>query len=136
MLVLILKQTIYTFIRLCPPPGHARDGPSDDNPGVSRGLKNNDQHHVVKSKAFLDQIATAVAVRAEQTIEADLARHPEGGGDMPMRQRAGDGDGLLVLRDEVPPLSSILKPATQSAGQSERLSRARFLTPACVFRPK
>jgi hypothetical protein len=65
-----------------------------------------------------DQIATAVALRAEQTIEADLARRPEGGKVM-----ACWSCGMTM-----PPLSSTLKPATRSAGQSERLSRVRFLT--------
>ena len=44
-----------------------------------------------------DEVAAAVAVRAEQPIEADLARCAEGRVDMPMRQRADDGDGILVL---------------------------------------
>src|SRR5260370_34428120 len=32
----------------------------------------------------------------------------------------------------VPPLSSALKPAIRSCGQSERFNRVRFLTPACA----
>src|SRR5215510_14719005 len=47
-----------------------------------------------------DKIATAVAVRAEQTVETDLARRSEGGDDVPMRQRADDGDRLLVTGDD------------------------------------
>src|SRR5215831_18637689 len=47
-----------------------------------------------------DKIATAVAVRAEQTVETDLARRSEGGSDVPMRQRADDGDRLLVTGDD------------------------------------
>src|ERR1700726_3634626 len=43
-----------------------------------------------------DEVAAAVAVRAEQPIEADLARCAEGRVDMTMRQRADDGNGLLV----------------------------------------
>src|SRR6202022_2353655 len=44
-----------------------------------------------------DEVAAAVAVRAEQPIEADLARCAEGRVDMTMRQRADDGNGILVL---------------------------------------
>src|ERR1700730_4894448 len=44
-----------------------------------------------------DEVAAAVAVRAEQPIEADLARGAEGRVDMTMRQRADDGNGILVL---------------------------------------
>src|ERR1700738_1258086 len=44
-----------------------------------------------------DEVAAAVAVRAEQPIEADLARGGEGRVDMTMRQRADDGKGILVL---------------------------------------
>ena len=47
-----------------------------------------------------DQIATAVAIWAQQAIEADLARGAERGGDMPMRQRADDGDRLLVAGND------------------------------------
>src|ERR1700730_12360642 len=42
-----------------------------------------------------DEVAAAVAVRAEQPIEADLARGAEGRVDMTMRQRADDGNGIL-----------------------------------------
>ena len=47
-----------------------------------------------------DKIATAVAVRPEQAVETNLARRAEGGGDVPMRQRADDGDRLLVTGDD------------------------------------
>ena len=42
-----------------------------------------------------DQIAAAVALGAEQAVETDLAQRAEHGGDMAVRQRAGDGQGLL-----------------------------------------
>src|ERR1700758_697875 len=44
-----------------------------------------------------DEVAAAVAVRAEQQIEADLARCAEGLVDMTMRQRAGDGNAVRFL---------------------------------------
>ena len=47
-----------------------------------------------------DEVAAAVAVWAEQPIEADLARCAEDRVDMTMRQRADDGDGILVLGND------------------------------------
>src|SRR5882762_11151000 len=47
-----------------------------------------------------DEVAAAVAVRAEQPIEADLARRAERRVDMTMRQRADDGNGILVLGND------------------------------------
>ena len=46
------------------------------------------------------EVAAAVAVRAEDAVEADLVRRAEGGGDVAMRQRTGDGEGLAVRRDD------------------------------------
>src|SRR6516164_1515971 len=74
------------------------------------------------------QIATTVAVGAEQTIEADLARRAEGSGDMPMRQRADDGDGLLVLRDDGAVFEQHLEARDAVCWPIGRLSRVRFLT--------
>src|SRR5439155_1618494 len=47
-----------------------------------------------------NEVAAAVAVWAEQPIEADLARRAEGRVDMTMRQRADDGNGILVLGND------------------------------------
>jgi len=47
-----------------------------------------------------DEVAAAIAVRAEQPIEADLARGAERRVDMTMRQRADNGDGILVLGND------------------------------------
>jgi len=47
-----------------------------------------------------DKIATAVAVRPQQAVEADLAGRAEGGGNVPMRQRADDSDRLLVTGND------------------------------------
>src|SRR6202023_2346390 len=47
-----------------------------------------------------DEVATAIAVWAEQPIEADPARRAEGRVDMTMRQRAQDGNGILVLGND------------------------------------
>src|ERR1700730_5505279 len=44
-----------------------------------------------------DEVAAAVAVWAELPIEADLARCAEDRVNMTMRQRADDGNGILVL---------------------------------------
>jgi hypothetical protein len=46
------------------------------------------------------EVAAAVAIWAEQPIEADLARCAEGSVDMTMRQRADNGDGILVLGND------------------------------------
>src|SRR4029450_7768629 len=40
------------------------------------------------------EIAAAVAVGAEHTVEADSAGRAEGRGDMAVRQRTGDGEGV------------------------------------------
>ena len=47
-----------------------------------------------------DEVAAAVALWAEQSIEADLTRRAERRVDMTMRQRADDGDGILVMGDD------------------------------------
>ena len=47
-----------------------------------------------------DEVAAAVAVWAEQPIEADPARRAEGSVNMAMRQRADDGNGILVLGND------------------------------------
>ena len=47
-----------------------------------------------------DEVAAAIAVRAEDPIEADLARCAERRGDMTMRQRADDGEGILLRGDD------------------------------------
>src|SRR3984893_14237145 len=47
-----------------------------------------------------DEVAAAVAVRAEQPIEADLASRAESRVDMTMRQRADDGNGIPVLGND------------------------------------
>ena len=47
-----------------------------------------------------DEVAAAVAVGAEDPVEADLARGAEGGGDMAMRQRADDGEGFALRGDD------------------------------------
>ena len=46
------------------------------------------------------EVAAAVAVRAEDAVEADLVRRAEGGADVAMRQRTGDGEGLAFRRDD------------------------------------
>src|ERR1700738_4222287 len=47
-----------------------------------------------------DEVAAAVTVWAEHPIEADLARCAEDRVDMTMRQRADDGNGILVLGND------------------------------------
>ena len=42
-----------------------------------------------------NEIAAAIAVRAEEAVEADFARRAERGGDMAVRQAAGDGEGVV-----------------------------------------
>ncbi|MGH7071960.1 MAG: hypothetical protein ACREFO_18395 [Acetobacteraceae bacterium] len=43
-----------------------------------------------------DEIAAAAALRAEEPVEADLARAAEGGSDVAVRQGAGDGEGVAL----------------------------------------
>ena len=47
-----------------------------------------------------DEVAAAVAVGAEDAVEADLARGAEGGGDVAVRQAAGDGEGVALGGDD------------------------------------
>ena len=47
-----------------------------------------------------DEIAAAVALGAEHAVEADLARGAESGGDMAVRQRADDGEGVALGGDD------------------------------------
>jgi hypothetical protein len=57
-----------------------------------------------------DEVAAAVAVRAEQPVEADLARCAEGRVDMTMRQRADDGNGIPVLGNDGAAFEQCLEP--------------------------
>src|SRR6202521_6092970 len=54
--------------------------------------------------------AGAVALWAEQPIEADLARGAEGRVDMTMRQRADDGNGIPVLGNDGAAFEQCLEP--------------------------
>src|SRR3954471_2382026 len=63
-----------------------------------------------------DEVAVAVAVGAEDAVKADLARRAEGGGDMAMRQAAGDGDGVVLGRND----RAALEHATQALDVSGR----------------
>jgi hypothetical protein len=47
-----------------------------------------------------DEVAAAVAVWAEQPIEGDLARRAERSVNVTMRQRADDGNGIPVPRND------------------------------------
>ena len=47
-----------------------------------------------------DEVAAAVAFRAEDAVEADLARGAEGGGDVAVGEAAGDGEGVVLGRDD------------------------------------
>src|SRR6516165_1259702 len=57
-----------------------------------------------------DQVATAVALGAKQAVEANLARRAKRGGDVPMRQRADDGNGVLILGDDGAALQQHFEP--------------------------
>src|ERR1700733_562860 len=43
-----------------------------------------------------DEVAAPIAVWAEDGVEADLAGRAERGGDVAMRQTAGDGEGVAL----------------------------------------
>jgi hypothetical protein len=45
-----------------------------------------------------------------------------------MRQRADDGNGMLVLGDNRAAIQQLLEPVIRSCGQSERFNSVRFLT--------
>ena len=47
-----------------------------------------------------DEIAAAIAVRAEDTVEPDLMRGAKCGGDVAVRQGAGDGEGIVLGGDD------------------------------------
>jgi hypothetical protein len=47
-----------------------------------------------------DEIATAIALGAENPIEADPARGAERGGDVTVRQAANDGEGFALGGDD------------------------------------
>jgi hypothetical protein len=67
-----------------------------------------------------DEVAAAVAVRAEQPIEADLARGAEGRVDMTMRQRADDGNGIPVLGNDGAAFEQGLEPGDPLAYGSKK----------------
>jgi hypothetical protein len=46
------------------------------------------------------QITAAMAVRTEQTVEANPAGGAERGGDLAVRQAAGHGEGVALGRDD------------------------------------
>ena len=76
-----------------------------------------------------DEIAAAVAVGAEQAVEADLAGGAERGGDMAVRQAAGDGEGVVLGGDD----GAALEHAAQAFDIGAAASR-RGCT-ACVCAP-
>src|SRR4051794_21912835 len=47
-----------------------------------------------------DEVTAAVAVGSEETVEADLAGGAERGGDVAVRQAAGEGEGILPGGDD------------------------------------
>ena len=47
-----------------------------------------------------DEIAAAIAVGAEDTVEPDLVSGAECGGDVAVRQAAGDGEGVMLGGDD------------------------------------
>lgn len=47
-----------------------------------------------------DKVATAVAAGSQHGVEADFPRGAERGGGVPVRQGAGDGEGVAVRGDD------------------------------------
>src|ERR1700722_17148715 len=47
-----------------------------------------------------DEIAPAIAVRAEDTVKPDLVSGAECGGDVAVRQATGDGEGVVLGGDD------------------------------------
>ena len=77
-----------------------------------------------------DEVAAAVAVGSEDTVEPDLAQRAEDGGGVTVRQRAAkvNTSGAAGAEMTVPPLSRALKPSRRLGGQRVRLHSVRFLT--------
>ncbi len=70
--------------------GRQRTGGGQLGPGIEHAADEEGQ----------DEVAAAVAVGAEQPIEADLARHAERRRDMTVRQRTDDGNRLLPVGND------------------------------------
>ena len=83
-----------------------------------------------------DEVATAVGSLRSSTRAADprpiCARRAESRSDVPVRQRALDGEGLLARRGcTIPPLSTPRRPSTCSVGQWLRLQQGALARRAC-----
>ena len=63
-----------------------------------------------------DEIAAAIAVRAEDTVKPDLMSGAECGGDAAVRQATGDGEGAYWAEMTVPPPEYILAQAFDVGG--------------------
>ena len=80
-----------------------------------------------------DQIAAAVTLGAEQAVETDLAQRAEHGDDMAVRQRAGDGQGLLPGRDDRAALEQGAQPFEQLARPGAQTDLGQFDLEKCWF---
>src|SRR6202043_3614199 len=76
-----------------------------------------------------DEVAAAVAVWAEQPIEADLARGAEGRVDMTMRQRADDGNGIPVLGNDGAAFEQCLEPGDPLVRPVGKVQQGALLDP-------
>src|SRR3954447_6336192 len=73
-------------------------------------------------------MAAAVAVGAEQAVEADLARRAQRRGDMAVRQAASDGEGILLSGDHGAALEHAAQAFDMAGDQPERLHSVRLRT--------
>jgi hypothetical protein len=79
-----------------------------------------------------DQVAAAVAVRPEDAVEADLARRAEGGRDVAVRQAAGNGNGVMLGRDDGTALEHTTQAFDVSRRPAGKVAERAFADPAFV----
>jgi len=74
-----------------------------------------------------DKVPATIAVGAEGGVEADPARGAEGGGDMAVRQAAGDGEGVLPGRDDGATFEQAPKPLDMGSGPIGEIAQRTFM---------
>ena len=66
--------------------------------------------------------------RVDQLVQAELAGRAQDGGDVAVRQAAGDLERLVERGGGGWPFSTWVSASTLASGQADRLARVRFLT--------
>jgi len=73
-----------------------------------------------------DEIATAIAVGAKDTVEADLAGGAECGGGVAVWQAADDGEGVTLDGDDSAALEHAAQPFNVGRGPVGKIAQVRF----------